>query len=756
MNAGIAAAVDQGVRAGNEEDGVSEGELEAVKKLQREYEVARAFDKFTRHRYARDRRYAAGSANPNWASDANIIGAFIDILAAFLYAKDPDVSARPAAQVEPPPPELPTAVPGAPMAPGLPGMAPADPLAALAPGGMPVPPGADPMAAMPAGPPTAFGAPPTQPGVPPVGPVMAPPMARAAQPVEQKDAARFAATAQIVVSKSWKRAHLKRVMKRVLRSSLSVGPGWFKSYIYEEQGKNPKVEKELSDARDNLERIQKLQDDLTGMQPEQDEALTEEQLKLQIAGLEKRIELMVKRGLCIDFIRAEDMQVSLDVPSLQDYRDADWISHDLYIEKDSAKARFPRITDAELQKATTYVQREMQKNVSPIDGYASPELAVPEGTYVRASENVGQGSGVTGGKDSNIQFVKIVELWDHRDMNIKTFMEGVERWAVEPFPPEHAATRFYPFFQLALFEVDGSRHPQSIVDRTWKLQDEYSSRRSSGRKMRERSIPGTIFLSGEMDPAEIQKLEKSVEQEYVGVRTTTPGADINKVMGPKPISRIDPAIYDTKEILYDLNVVTGVQEAQASGNSDANTATEADIQQSGFATRTGADRDTEEELLTEFAQYTLEIAVQGIPARDVERMAGPYAFWPEGMDVEDILTMVEIEVVAGTTGKPRAMADKETWATLLPLMLEMIPLIRQAEAMGDVGTADTYKNVLRETLKRLDDRMTLESILSSVPSLPMVPGMPGGPATSAPSGGGAPPTGNGTVNNPAAQGAPAV
>ncbi len=748
IQAGIAGAVDQGVRMGDGEDATPEGEVETVKKLVKEYDTARAFDKNQRHRYARDRRYAAGTSNPTWASDANIIGAYVDIIASFLYAKDPDVSARPAAHVKAPPPE-------APVAPGIPGMPP--------PGALP-PPGADPA--------TAFGAAPPPPMAPaaipggPAGdplaalgaPVAPPAAAQQAQPLEQKDAARFAETGQIVVSKSWKRANLKRTMKRVLRSSLSVGLGWFKSYIYSEKGRNPIVEKELQDARDNLERIQKLKNDLTGLNQDADPPeVTEEELKLQIAGMEARIELMTKRGQCIDFIRAEDMQVSLDVPTLADYRDADWISHDLYIEKETAKGRFPRLSDEEIGRATEYVQRANAQQVQPIDGFVTADLAVPEGLYMKATDNSGQGSGSAGAKDSGIKFVKVVELWDHRDLNIKTFMDGVDKWAVDPFPPEHAASRFYPFFQLALFEVDGARHPQSLIDRTWKLQDEYSSRRSSGRKTRERSIPGTIFNAGELTPEEVEKIQKSTEQEFVGVRTTTPGADINKVMGPKPIPRIDPAIFDTKDILYDMNVVTGVQEALSSGDSNTNTATEADIQQSGFASRTGADRDVEEELLTEFAQYTLEIAVQGLNAKDVQRMAGPFAFWPEGMDVEDILTLVEIEVEAGTTGKPRAKADKETWATLLPLVMQLVPQIRLAEQSGDIGMAETLKNILDETLKRLDDRMSLDSILSATPAPPpMAPGMSGGAAPSAPSGAGGPPIGNGTVNNPTAQGGPPV
>lgn len=751
MNAGIAAAVDQGVRAGDGEDAIPEGEMLALKKLRDEYEAARAFDKHARQRYARDRRYAAGTSNPTWASDANIIGAFIDILISFLYAKDPDVSVRPAEHVDPPPPppQPPLAAAmGAALAPPVPGALPGDPLAALAPPA----PAPDPFAMDPM---TAFGSTTGAPGIPPVGPVTPPPTANK-QTLTQQDNVRFAKTLQIVISKSWKKANIKRIMKRVVRSSLSVGPGWFKAYVYEEQGKNPKLEKELKDARDNLERIQKLEEDLTGLEPEVDPALTEEQLGLQIAGLQKRVELLVKRGLCADFIRAEDIQVSIDVPFLADYRDADWISHDLYIEKGSAKSRFLRLSEEDISKAAEYVQpHDNGAAPTPMNGYATQQTGIPEGTYVRAAENQGAAA-ARDGKDGNVKFVKVVELWDHRDMNVKTFMEGVDRWAEEPYPPEHASSRFYPFFQLALYEVDGTRHPQSLSDRGWKLQDEYSSRRSSGRKTRERAIPGIVALGGQLDPDNCKKLEQSVEQEIVVLQTTTPDADIKKILSEKPYAAVDPAVFDTADVLRDFQMVSGVQEAQILGQSQANTATEADINQSGFASRTGADRETEEEMLTEFALYTAEVAIQGLTARDVTRMAGPFAFWPEGMDIEDILTLVEVEIQAGTTGKPRAQADKETWATLLPLILEQLPLIQQDEMMGNTPMAETRKNILRETLKRLDDRLTLESIIAAGPAPVMAPGMPGAAPPSAPPGAGSPPTGNGSVNNPVAQGAPAV
>ena len=547
-------------------------------------------------------------------------------------------------------------------------------------------------------------------------------------------------------------------MKKQLRSSLSIGPSWFKALMYSPET-NPLQEKELSDLQDNLKKIQALKTDLVETTDEDKDQLLLE-LQSQISAVQTHMELSVKKGLCIDFVRAEDMQVSLDVASISEYRDADWLSQDIYIKKSDAKWRLPRLTKDDISCAVVYVQRQTGQDQQPVDQLMTPNASLPEGTFVKQSDNPGVGGPLLGGQDKPVEFIKAVELWDHRDMKVKTMVDGVKRWAREAYPPPQAASRFYPYFQMALYEVDGQRHPQSLCTRCRKLQDEYSSRRSSGRKMRERSIPGILFDSGQLSPDEVDKIRKSEEQEFTPIRPTTPGMKVGDMVAEKPVARIDPAVFDTKDILYDLNVLTGVQEAQASGISQANTATEADINQSGFASRTGADRDTEEDMLTDFAQYTLEIAVQGLTQEDVQEIAGPYAFWPAGMDVDKILTMLDVEIKAGTTGKPRAQADKEAWATLLPIIMDSLGKIQMAQAAGDIATEQTLKNILNETLKRLDDRLSIDNILVPSAAPVMAPGMPGAPPTSAPPGAASPdteiPVGNGTVNNPVAQGAPPV
>lgn len=687
---GALGAVEGGIRAAGGEQEVPQAELDEVKCINEEYTTARAFDEAARKQYNLDRRYAQGVADPSWASDANIIGAFIDILVAFLFAKNPDVSARPAARA----------------------------------GNQP-----------------------------------------------DKNMQLFAETLQIVISRLWKDAKLKKRMRKVVRSVLSVGAGWFKALVYSESRPNPKVQKDLHDTRDQLEQIEAIKKRLTeeGNYDDSYEANITE-LNNLIQGLEANVEQIVKRGLCIDFLRAEDVQVSLDVACIEDYADADWISHDLYIRKDKVRAQFPLLSDEDCRTAVIYYQRQTgSADPNAMQG-AAPSLdsVSPEGQFTKDSTPAA--TTMLGGKDKPVEFVKVVELWDRRDNLIKTLIDGVKRWAREKYAPPQASSRFYSFFYLAFYETDGSRHPQSLSWRLRKLQDEYSQTRSAGRLTKERMIPGVVFHAGQLDEAEVEKLKNSTHMEYVPLKPTNPDLDLSKVITAKPLPNIDPAVYDTAAVMRDANMLSGVQEAQASTAASApgKTATEAEIEQSGFSARTSADRDQEEDLLTELAQYTAEVSLQSLPVSYVQRIAGPLAFWPgeddvspmpaPAMEAQDVLHVLDVEIAAGTTGKPQARADKETWATLLPLVERFITQIQLLDVTNPPA-AKAYRQLLRETCKRLDDRMDIDSLIPPPPQLDPITGLPMGPdgkpiaAPGAPGAGG-PPVGNGTVNNPGAQGAP--
>ena len=620
-----------------------EQEEKLVHRLWQEYDTARKFDENFRKQIAVDRRYAAGTSDLAWAVTTNLIGAFIDILVALLYARDPDVSVRKSPQVE-------------------------------------------------------------------------------TDNTRQNEL--FARTLEIVVSQLWKRGKLKKAARKGVRSVLSNAEGWFKCLMISEKVPKPEVEKALNDARETQQRLeaqQKLLDDPTG-NPDEIEAKLVEVQTLQET-LAQQMELAVNKMFVIDYVPTENIQVSGDVSCVSDYLDANWIANEMYVKKDDALARFNRLSVEDMKAAKVYYQRSPQElTTRDIDN------VLPQGMLT--AESAQAFTTATSSQESPA-FVRVIELWDRRDKNIRTMIDGVKRWAKAPYAPPYPASRFYPYFYFAFYEVDGQRHAQSLSWRLYKLQDEYSATRSNYRLTRERSIPGVLFNATALDDAEARKLTEAKHQEYTGLRPSDPTQPLASLFAPKPVQGIDPRLYDPTYILSDMERISGVQEAlssAASGPGNPITATEASIQKAGVNARTSADRDALEEMLTDLANYTAEQALQCLSMRDVQRMAGVAAFWPEGMDVEDLFTLVEVQIQAGTTGKPRAPVDQQAWATILPLIKQTLQEIAQALAQGNMPMANSLIELVKETMLRLGDETDTERFIPRVPP----PGTPGAGAPSPP------------------------
>lgn len=629
-----AAGVDAAVNRSNDDE-VSDAELALVQKTLKEYTAAREFDRPARIQYATDRKYAAGLANPDWASDANLIGSFIDILVSFLYAQNPDPGVRPAEQV-------------------------------------------------------------------------------GEQP--NQNATRFSETMELVIDKLWRDGNLKKTGKKLVRGALTVGPGWMKATMLTQKQPSPQLDQMLSTLQDQVAAISAAKAEIAegDSTEEMDEQLM--QLHNKIEGAQAKIVKQKRYGLMVDHCRAEDIQVSLNVSDLADYKEADWISCDIYVPKETLSTRFPGFDEDDCKAATTYYQ-----STPPTPGAAEQSQLGDKNEAGQFSKSQPSSMSISGGSGKPLEFAKIIEVWDRRDLDIKTMVEGVKHWAVQPYSPPQASTRFYSFFYLAFFPVDGKRHPQSLSWRLRKLADEYASCRSNQRLVRERSVTGIIFNAAAIDPEDAKKITESNQQELIPVRTVANEPLQNSFIA-KPVGTYNPQLYDTGSIRSDMEAISGVQEAlqqEASGAGvQPKTATEAQIQQQGFQSRTGADRDSLEEVLTDLAQYTAEVATQECTVQWVQRVCGENAFWlgpnpatqSPGMDVEDVLTMTEVSINAGTTGKPNFAADKAAWAQVLPLLEQSLQKIR-VEQLLDPDLAKAYINVLRETLHRLDDRLDLDDFI---------------------------------------------
>ena len=611
-----------------------EAERALVVKKMRCYEDARKFDENFRKQIAVDRRYAAGTSDLSWAVTTNLIGAFIDILVALLYARNPDVSVRKAAQ---------------------------------------------------------------------------------ADESNTYQMQIFARTLEIVISSVWKKGNLKKPARTGVRSVLSNGEGWFKATFVADKRPQPEVETALNDAQETHARLlaqTKLVEDTNDSETKDDELAEKKAL---IDELQEKLELAVNKMFVIDYVETENMQISTDVNRIENYTDADWIGNEIYIADDDALGRFPRLTVEDLKSAKKYYQR------APKEATTREGDILPQG---QMSAEAAQAYTTNTSAQDAPAFVRVIEIWDRTDKQIRTIIDGVHKWAKEPYPPPYPTSRFYPYFYFAFYEVDGQRHAQSLSWRLYKLQDEYSSCRSNFRLTRERSIPGVLFNATMLDGAEANKLTESKAQEYTGLRPSDPSLPLSGLFAPKPVQGIDMRLYDPTLILNDMERISGVQEALSaaiSGPGNPKTATEANIQQSGTQARTTANRDNLESMLTDLAQYTAQQALQCLTIRDVQRMAGAKAFWPFGMDIEDLFTMVEVTIEAGSTGKPRQSTDMQAWSTILPLIQKSLGTIEQAFATGNTPLANAEIELVKETMLRLGDESDVERFIPRQPP----PGSPG-------------------------------
>lgn len=502
------------------------------------------------------------------------------------------------------------------------------------------------------------------------------------------DIKRIGRTLEVVIGQLWRKGRLKAAADPLVRSGLSIGIGWLKCAWHRDTVRDP-----LTDQRIQTMRTQMLALDATQQQIDAGDAPNPDELRAQyeqqIAQLESTVEQVVYNGLAIDFVRGEDIQVSPDQPSLKDYTQSPWIAHRLFRPLKDAQAEYPEVADR-LKSATLYYRAKSEEQAR---GFAGPQVADDADTYkVGAS-----------GQSAESGHVCVWEIWDKRTSNVITIADGCPRYLRQSFVPDQKTTRFYPFFAWAPVWVDGERHPQSLPGWSRTLIDEYNRTRSNYREHRRRAIPKLGFDAGAVDKDEAKRMQDGVVGEMVGLNLN--GQSTGNVLFPIQYNQIDPALYDTAVIRAELELVWGIQEALSSSIQTAKTATEADIQQQGTESRLGYARAGLDVMLTDLAQFTAEVAMSpnGLSDDDVRVMAGIESMWPQADDPSLLTGLVQIEIRAGSSGKPSTALKQQQWSVLLPQLTQAAIQIGQMRQSSPQDIADCLEQLAVETVRRSGD-----------------------------------------------------
>jgi hypothetical protein len=312
-------------------------------------------------------------------------------------------------------------------------------------------------------------------------------------------------------------------------------------------------------------------------------------------------------------------------------------------------------------------------------------------------------------------FVCVIEAWDKENGVVRTWVKGMNRWAREPYAPQHVPQRWYPFFVLGFNVIEGRWRPISDVELLMGLQDEYNTTRTNYADVREKAVPKRIIRKGgNLSEPDVKNVMESGNKDWVAVEGN-PATPITQDIMDLPGQKIDAAAYDVTLIRNDMDLMVGLSDASRSNLIKAKTATEAEIMQGALQDREAERRDTNEDMMSDMALAALEIALQELSKEEVTQIAGPDCEWPDAPETaEQVFRQVVVRVRAGSTGKPNQAKEQEQWGKLLPQISESMKQVAELRVGGNYQMADAVLELLRETLRRFDEHLDLDAIIPPI------------------------------------------
>lgn len=509
------------------------------------------------------------------------------------------------------------------------------------------------------------------------------------EPERMEAAKAFARTAEVLLSRVLVRnCKLKKKAKKLLRSAYAVSIGWWKLTWQENTATDPITTTRLKDTQDNIDRIKQLRDELYDPLLRADEDLKLAQLQETLAGLEVQQEVVVSRGLVLDFVNAEDLLV-LD-PSIRTIMDYD---------EASALAQRIWMTAAKFKAAFGFAATKGMR-------YANMDITA-------GAKNTSLPSTVAGPNDvsnDDGSLLCVYEIWDESSNRVHYVCVGEEGFLRPSQSPDWTGARWYPFFGGAFNEIDGSYFPLSDIELTEKLVDEYNQTREDFVRDRRDALPFTVVRKGgSLKPDEVTAIVNRQGGETITVSGAGTQPLANDIL-PVNLVKIDPALYDTSQSRADIEQTLGGGDAARGTVLKAKTATEAEIVNQGLRGRSAERQDIMEDVLNEIGPYALEVMLRKMTPEEVKAIAGPAAEWPQ-LSIDEIFNLVHIEVRGGSTGKPDRLQEQDRWTKLLPVIKEAMQTIADLQEKGDLAMADAVKELTRETLRRFDERLDIDEFL---------------------------------------------
>lgn len=502
----------------------------------------------------------------------------------------------------------------------------------------------------------------------------------------RKEIKRLGRTLEILYSQSMreqKPLDFKTSMKKLVRRTCTTAVGYIELGFQREYGPRPEMTEKLADSRARLDHLRRLAEDNAEPDVNLDDPEIAE-LELAIQALQSEEEVILREGLIFDFPQSTKVIPDRYTKSLVGFVGARRITLEYMYTPDEVKEQFGK----DLKKSYT--------------GYG-PNGVVPDSAnspnFVKDDDETEYGPREDRGKG----LVCVWKTYDKPSGLVYLTADGYDGWLKEPAAPDVFVEDFWPVYALTFNDVEDedSLFPPSDVALLDSQVHEINRSRQGKREHRKAARPRWVGSRGALQEADIDTL-KNAEPFTISLLDMDPSMKLGDILQAIPVPGVDPNIYDTNEVMMDVQMVVGSQQAQMGGLSKA-TATESAISAGASATTDGSSIDDLDAFLTVIARGSGQILLREMSAEKVMEIVGPGAFWPH-QTLAEIADEVYLEVEAGSTGKPNQAVEMQNWEKMLPFLIQM------------PGISPVW--IARETIRRLDDNADLtEALTEGMPSL---------------------------------------
>jgi len=477
----------------------------------------------------------------------------------------------------------------------------------------------------------------------------------------------------------------KTGMKSLVRRACTTGVGYVELGFQRETGPRPGMTEKLADFRARLDHMKamvaRLGDTENPVDPDDPEIA---ELEKAVAAIQAEPEIVLREGLILDFPQSTKVVPDKLCRALVGFIGARHITLEYMFTVDQVQEMFS-VDLGDGYKGYT------PDGKNPVDTKSSLDESDDDegGSYKPAKHSGG-----------------LVCVWKHYDKTsglVYYLADGYKQFLREPAAPEVFVEDFWPVYALTFNDVEDEKElfPPSDVFLMQDQQMEYNRARQGMREHRKAARPRWTYPNGAIDKEDANNLANAEPFTATPVNLP-PGSKLSDMLDVVPVPGVDPNLYETGQLFTDVQMVVGSAESSFGGTAQA-TATESAIAANSRSSSDNSSIDDLDSFLTVVARASGQILLREMSPEQVMKVVGVGAVWPE-MTLADIADEIYLEVEAGSTGKPNQAVEIDNWQKLLPFVLQM-PGVNQHW-------------LLKETLRRLDDRMDVtEAFAAGAPSI---------------------------------------